>query len=178
MLTRYLKDMRDGILLLAGQLALLVLSIIFIYYFYSHDIAPDKRVAEEFINTKCRIVDENITQSSGPYHRYRAEFRLEYSSNTGETEGIASANGIDFSYSGDLATQQAYLDEFEKGSIYPCWYNPKKTTEVVLVLRHSWYSTLPLILPSLIAIIMFFYVIKSIVDLIETYLIIQKKKSR
>ena len=178
MLTRYLKDFREGIFLLIGQFVLLVLSIIFIYYFYTNDIAPDKRVAEDFSMTNCMVVDKGIAQSSGAYHRYRAEFRLDYTTPMGATEGIASANGIDFTYSTDLATQQAYLDEFEKGSVYPCWFNPKKTTEVVLVLRHSWYSTLPLILPSLIAIIMFFYIGKSIVELIETYLTIKKKKTR
>jgi hypothetical protein len=176
--TRYLKDFRRSILLLIGQIALLALSIFFIFYFYENYIAPDKAVAEDFVITQCRVVDKGVAQSGGAYRRYRAQFRLSYSTRMGEIEGVASANGIDFSYSTDEASQQAYLDEFEIGSVYPCWYNPQNTTQVVLVLRHSWYSTLPLAFPAIIALISFFYMIKTIIDLIETRLIIEKKKEK
>jgi hypothetical protein len=171
-----LSDVRNEIFLLVGQAALFICSILFIFYFYHQTIAPDKKVAEEFTMTTCTIADKGMSVEGRTVHRYRADFRVNYSTNMGPTNSVTSANGLDFSYTTNRAAQQEYLDEFEIGSIYPCWYNPQSPSAVVLVLRHSWYSTLPLILPSLIAALMLLYMIRSMVDLFHTYKAYQEKK--
>lgn len=174
---RKLTDVRDDIFLLIGQFIVFVVSIWFINYIYANKIAPDKRVAEVFSVSQCKIEDKQLAMKGRVIKGYRAEFKVSYNTSNGPMSSLASANGMDFSFSSNKAAQQEYVDEFETGSIYPCWYDPIQPNIVVLVLRHNWLSTLPLLLPSLVAIIMFLYMIKTSVDIIEIYIHNKNKRN-
>ncbi|MES2217194.1 MAG: hypothetical protein V4501_02155 [Pseudomonadota bacterium] len=175
MRVRKLSDVRTDILLLIGQATLIVCCIAFIIFDYNVNIAPDKRVAEEFAVTSCVVTDKSMAIVGRVVHRYRADFRVTYATEMGSKSSVASANGMDFSYTTNQAAQQEYLDEFDIGGDYPCWYDPEKTSTVVLVLRHNWYSTLPLILPTLVALIMLVYMVRALMDLFEIYRTYKKR---
>lgn len=175
---RKLTDIRHDIILLIGQTVLLCLSVFFIFTTYTQNISPDKEVAERFTISNCKIVDKNMSVTRGLLKRYRADFEVEYLVNGSTFSGVTSANGRDFSFSSDYDAQQEYLNEFEIDRVYPCWFNPSNPKEVVLVLRHNWFSTLPLIIPSVIAFVMIFFIFKSLLDIIEIYLDIRRRRTR
>ncbi len=67
----------------------------------------------------------------------------------------------------DKLSQQELLDQFDNGGAYPCWFNPITPQVIVLVQRHSWSSTFPLVVPSVVALIMIFYILKAIFMFLE-----------
>jgi hypothetical protein len=172
---RKLTDVRNDVILLIGQVTLFVCCIAFMIYDYNINIAPDKKVAEYYTVSNCTILDKNMSVIGRVVHRYRADFRVAYPTTMGPMNSVSSANGMDFSYSTNREAQQEFLDEFDTGAVYPCWYDPSKPSVVVLVLRHNWFSTLPLLLPTLVATIMLLYMIRSVVDLLETYVAYKKR---
>jgi hypothetical protein len=173
-----LTDIRTDILLLIGQTALFIVCILFIVYMYTQNIAPDKAVAEDFSITQCRVTDKGMAVGHGLIKHYRADFEVTYNAGGTEYTSMTSANGRDFSFTRDIDSQNEYLNEFEVTRSYPCWYNPSDPKEVVLVLRHSWVSTFPLILPSVISIVMLFYMIKTLTEILEIYMYIRNSRRK
>jgi hypothetical protein len=173
---RKLKDMGSKALLFAGQIGLLILCISYITFIYTENILPDKSVAEDYGVATCTVLAKGLSTKGRIVHSYRADFQVSYAANNTTYQAIASANGLDYSFTTDLPSQQEFLDEFQVGGQYPCWYNPQRPAIVVLVLRHSWTSTFPLIIPSVIAIIMVFYMFKSLFQLLEVMAVRARQK--
>ncbi len=161
---RQLKDPGRKIAAFAGQLVILIICIGFIEFIYYGNIYPDKLVKESFEETNCRLVSKNLTTVGRVLHRYRADFLLNYTVGNTSYQNWASGNGLDRSFSTDQDLQQEELDQFEENGIYPCWYNPEAPQIIVLVLRHSWSSTFPLFIPSVIALIMIYYIARGIYE--------------
>jgi hypothetical protein len=174
-----LVDLSQTILLLIGEVFLFAVCVYFIHQLYNSKIAPEKRVAEEFTNTTCVVVAKSLSVVGRMVPRYRADFRLEYNTfSRGTVTSTTSANGLDFSYSPYQDQQQQYIDEYDVNGNYPCWYDPQDPSVVVLVLMHNWMSTLPLLLPSVVAIFLLFYMFKSVVQILESYVALNKYKNK
>ena len=172
-------DLSQAILLFIGEVAIFVVCVFFIHQLYNSRIAPEKRVAEEFTNTTCVVVAKSLTVAAGVVPRYRADFSLEYNTYTkGTITSTTSANGLDFSFSPYQDQQQEFINEYDVGGSYPCWYDPQDPSVVVLVLMHNWMSTLPLLLPAIVAFILLFYMFKSATQILEGYVALQKRKHK
>jgi hypothetical protein len=175
---RNLTDLSRDILMFCVQFAVLFACIGFIGFLYEEDIAPDKKVAEEFGVSSCNILAKSMGTSGKMIHRYRAEFLVNYLAGSAQYKSVASANGLDYSYTTNMDSQQEFLDEFEVGNQYPCWYDPSRPNIVVLVLRHNWTSTFPLIVPSAIALIMLYYIFRSAFLLLEAWVRMRNNNKR
>lgn len=167
-ITRYL-------FLLIGQILLVVLCIGCIEFIYYRDILPDKVVSETYIETQCTIVDEQVEKRGKIVPLYRANFLINYTSTEGNSYNTwVSGNGLDQTFSTDKTMQEDVLDEYDIGQVYPCWYNPQAPEIAVLVLRQSWASTFPLFIPSVILLIVLYFVWRTVSQLLEA--IAEKKQ--
>ena len=173
-----LANVRNSFFLLIGQVALLVLAVVFIVYMYTYIINPDRKVAEDFTIATCHVLDKGMATTGRVVRRYRADFKVQYNALKGPVVAIASTNGMDFSYSTSAVQQQQFLDEFDVGAVVPCWYDPENPNIVVLVLRHNWLGEVPLVFPALIILFMAFYIIKSVADLLEVYLAARQRQKK
>ena len=149
-------------LLFLLQLILLVLCLVMISLKYADNIRPDKRVAEVFALTNCTVVGKVLTTEDTHFGKgYRADFTLDYLANGVNMRGAAGSNGLDYTLTSDVDSQQELLDEYQVGLVYSCWYDLQNPQTVVLILRHSWGSALPLIIPSIAAVLLLFFLFSS-----------------
>lgn len=140
-----------------GQCIVLLACVAFIEFIYYNNIYPDKHVKESFTQTTCTVQQKQLSIKGHIFETYRADYLLNYIVNANSYAAWATANGLDRGFSSDRATQEALLEQYDVGGAYPCWYDPDSPSIVVLVLRHNWSSTFPLIVPSVVALIMLFY---------------------
>jgi len=164
---RNIIDIGRNVILLIGQVAIFFLCIGFIGYIYEENILPDKTVAETYHVTSCTVLNKMLTTKDSVVPRYRADFLLAYAIDGRQYKSTVSGNGLDYAFTTDQASQEEILAEFDINAAYPCWYNPEHPQMLVLVLRHSWSSTFPLAVPSVIALIMLYYIFKMIFQCIE-----------
>lgn len=156
-------EMGRQLLWFFAQLLVFLIAIAYINFVYTVNILPDKLVNETFNVSDCLLVGKELTKKGKVFPRYRADFLLSYAAQNKTFQSIASGNGLDRAFTTDQAQQAEVLEQFNVGQVYPCWYNPDTPSIVVLVPRHSWFSTFSLVIPSIIALIMLFYLIRSIV---------------
>ena len=162
MRTRDLTKTGSQIALLIGQTILILLCIAYINYIYFTNIYPDKHVKENFEQTDCFVMSKRLASKGHLFPKYRADFRVSYNVGNAQYSKWVSGNGLDYSYTHSSSDEQAILDQFQEGTSYPCWYNPDNSAQVVLVLRHGWSSTFPLMIPSAIALLMLYYFLKTL----------------
>lgn len=155
-----------NILLLIGQSIALVICVLFIESVYYTNILPDKTVNDTYEVAQCTITDKKLHMHGTLVHTYRADFLVNYSVDTKAYNAWVSGNGLDFAYSSDRAGQEQSLTQFDVGQSYPCWYNPENPKMVVLVLRHNWSSTFPLFIPSVIFLIVLYYFVRTLFELL------------
>lgn len=148
-------------LLYFAQVIIFILCLSYIEVVYYNNILPDKLVDDDFMQTTCTVQAKELSTSGRMMHRYRANFLVSYMVNDVPRQAWVTGNGLDQAYYSDQAPQEETLRQFDVGSTYQCWYNPESPQMAVLVLRHDWMSTLPLLVPSVIAMIMFYYIVKE-----------------
>lgn len=141
---------------------ILVICIVYIDYMYHANILPDKKVDETFTQSDCTILDKKLQETGRMIHHYRADFSVSYLADGKNYISQTSANGLDRSFTTDRASEEEGLNQFVIGSTYPCWYDPAAPGIVVLVQRHSWSSTLPLLIPAVLAMIMIYYILRTL----------------
>ncbi len=157
-----LADPSRKIIMFAVQLVVLIICIWFIEFIYYANIYPDKYVKEKYETTICRILNKELTVRGRIVNRYRADFLVSYKAAGVEYRGAISGNGLDRSFTTDRLSQENLLNQFDINNSYPCWYNPDVPALVVLVLRHNWSSTFPLFVPSVLGLIVSYYLLQSI----------------
>lgn len=113
---------------------------------------PEWRVTRGFVESTCAVRDKRLYTSHGKDSLlYRPEIQIEYLVDGREyrtwTYDITKVS------SSDQAANQAILDQFELGGQYPCWYDPRRPEEAVLVAGFSWFTGLMLLLPAVFLII-------------------------
>lgn len=164
-------------LLLIGQIVVLFLSIGFIIHYYLHYIYPDKRAKEVFIQTTCTIVEKQLNKLEYKPNKflYRADFLIQYAVNNTSFTRWVSGNGLSIVFTEDLAPKEDVLSRYTIGESYTCWYDPDNPSIAILVMRHYWFS-LPLIFSSIISIIIFYFFLTNLLDIISDHLV--KKRVR
>ncbi len=118
-------------------------------------LLPDWR-ASRYVPNSCLVLDRKVESqvfdvlgpaNQGPKKQeaYRPAIKIQYEVNGRKIEAWTyDASRI---YSPDRAAQQAIVDSFQVGSTYPCWYDPDRPDQAVLVRGHSWGAYVFLILP-------------------------------
>lgn len=159
--------MGKQILLLLGQCIILAVCFFYVQRLYVTNILPDKTAKEIFQQTDCFVVSKKLEAKGRFIHLYRADFLISYNVDGIQYNRWVSGNGLDQSFSNDQFGQQKILSQFDVGSTYPCWYNPLDPKIAIIVLRHHWLSTSPLLVPAVIALIVFYYLVKNLFQLIE-----------
>lgn len=155
------KLSKDRTALLIGQIFALLICIGYFNYFYYINIYPDQQVRENFVPSECLIVSKNLSSKSGFIRKYRANFLVTYNYNGVQYNRWVSGNGLDMSYISNRGEQENLLAQFNEGGTYECWVNPEEPDTSVLVLRQHWLLTTPLILPSVISIIVLYYLLMN-----------------
>ena len=119
-------------------------------------LLPDWRVNNRYSSNSCLVLDRKLDSRmfdmAGPAGQrarkeesYRPAIKIRYEVNGRKIETWA--------YDGtgnllpDRAAQQAIVDSFQVGSTCPCWYDPDRPDQAVLVRGHSWGAYVFLILP-------------------------------
>lgn len=157
------------IFLLLGQLLVLVFCIVYIDYIFITNIRPDQYASQNFVKTDCFIMSKKLSTTDTYVRRYRADFLINYHANGVQYNRWVSGNGLDMTYSLSNSTEEQSLSDYENGSNYTCWYDPKNPEVALLVMRRNWYVTLPLIIPAVVGVISFFLVLKNVIVLWSGY---------
>ena len=160
--------------LLIGQLFVLVICFAYFNYYYYFNIYPDKQVKEDFAQTDCTIVNKSLGDKGHLVHKYRSNFLVSYKYNGMQYSRWVSGNGLDMAYSSNQTEQEDLLAQFNPGGVYQCWVNPDEPEISVLVLRHHWLSTAPLIMPTAVSVIVLYYLINNL----SVLLAIRREKIR
>ncbi len=166
MWSRYFTQTGSLIALLIGQLIVLFICAGFINHVYTYNILPDKQAKENYIEDNCFIISKRLNTAGHVIHKYRADFLISYNVNGVQYNRWVSGNGLDISFSDNQGVQEDILSQFDVGGTYPCWYNPGNPQLSILVLRHNWLSTFPLMVPSVIGVIVLYYFLKNVFGLI------------
>lgn len=174
-------QLSSRVLYTIAQFIVIIACMGYIDFVYYNDILPDKEVKENFVQTDCTINDKQLATKGHVVHSYRANFLVTYAANGVGYRAWVTGNGLDQAYFSDQTVQQEALDSFAVGGTYPCWYNPDTPQIVVLVLRQNWTSTLPLLIPSVVALIALYYFLRNLFILLgiishKTKDIIKNKK--
>lgn len=164
MWTREFTQTGSQLALLIAQFIVILLSLFYIQHVYFVNVYPDKHVKENFGQTECFVASKQLTTKGHVIHRYRANFNINYTVNGVQYNKWVSGNGLDSAYTHNREVEEDILSQYTQGNSYPCWYNPDNAAQVVLVLRHSWMSTTPLIVPSLVAVLTFYFFLKNLFE--------------
>lgn len=178
-----LKNSGRKTFLFALQCFILIFCIWYIEFIYYINIYPDKFVRDRYEQTSCQIIYKTLAKRGKVFIRYRADFIVSYLAAGVQYRTEISGNGLDRSFTTDKASEENILNQFEENENYFCWYNPDMPNTVVLILRHNWSSTFPLFIPTVIALIVAYYLIQSIfgflgVATIKTKEVIKEKRAK
>jgi hypothetical protein len=157
-----LKQRTREIALIMGQLLIFIFCLVYIGRVYQTNIWPDKHVNDNYNQTNCLILNSHLATSYSLVNKYRADFLINYSVNAMGYNQWVTGNGLDLTFASSKSSQEKILTKYTIGASYPCWYDPKDPRRVVLVLRHNWLSTLPLIIPLGVSMIMLYSLLMSL----------------
>ncbi len=152
------------VLVFLVQIFILIICIEYTQIIYNNDILPDKEVKENFLQTACTVVSKKLSEKTRLVHGYRADFLISYTVNNIPYQRWVTGNGLNQSFFHEQELQEQTLNQFELGSSYTCWYKPEAPQIAVLVLRHNWVSTLPLIIPTFIGLVAIYYILKNLLQ--------------
>lgn len=152
----------NRVLISLAQVGVLILCFSYIQRIYSDNILPDKQAKAVFQQTECLLVSKKLVEGGQFFHAYRADFFINYTVNDVSYHNWVSGNGLDTSFRKNKDTQEAVLSEYIVGESYSCWYNPQNPNAVILVFRHNWMTTFPLVLPSIVFLIVGYYFLQNV----------------
>lgn len=109
-------------------------------------VIPEYRVNHGFAQTQCTVRDKRLARKDTPEGKlFRPEITVEYA--VGGETFVARAYDIRQAFSPGEEEQQALVDQFEVGGVYPCWYDPGDPKTAVLVRGYSFWFWLMLPVP-------------------------------
>ena len=166
-------------MLLIGQIIVLLICVGYVDYFYYKNIYPDKRAKEMFQQTTCTLLNKklNIQQDQTDELRYRADFLVSYVVAGTQYKRWVSGNGLNTIFTERRVPKEEVLSRFTVGGTYACWYDPDNPSVAILVMRHYWFSTFPLIFPALIGVITFYFFLTNILDLLGDAIVRFREKN-
>lgn len=110
-------------------------------------VLPQWRANYQFLETQGLALRKRIGESqSGGSPVYRAEILLEYET-AGQTHESWAYSDASAAFSSGREAKQEFLDGYEIGRSYPCWYDPEEPTTVCLKRGYDWLAWTMLLLP-------------------------------
>jgi hypothetical protein len=110
-------------------------------------LIPDWRANNQYRQGSCVAVDKRVADSVGEGRiTYRPEIKIRYQVDGREYESWAY-DAIP-TYGPNRAEAQAIADGFQLGATYPCWFDPARPEQVILVRGHAWIPYLLLVVPA------------------------------
>jgi hypothetical protein len=176
MWNRYFTQTGSRIALLIGQVIVLLACVTYIEFVYTTNILPDKEAKESYNEASCFVISKRLNAQGQFAENYRADFLISYNVNRVQYNHWVSGNGLDMKFTQNRTGQEKILSRFDVGGTYPCWFNPKNPEVSILVLRHNWLSTFPLMIPSVISLIIIYYLMKNLFELISVASILLKNR--
>jgi Protein of unknown function (DUF3592) len=124
-------------------------------------IIPEWKANNRYVQAPCVVLDKKLDSQQfdqvvkgqpgvQKIESYRPRINIRYP--VGEKKFDVWAYDVAVNtYSGDRNAAQSIVDRFTVGSTYPCWYDPDRPENVVLVRTQSWaiYLTLAVMLVPL-----------------------------
>ncbi|VVC75118.1 hypothetical protein AQUSIP_03940 [Aquicella siphonis] len=141
--------------------AIMTICIVLLEQGYDNNIYPDKTINENFRKTTALIISKQLTRSEDYPRQYRADFLISYKVNDVQYQRWVSDNGLDRSFDLDRRAQEARLLRYRIGQSYPCWYPPENPESAVLAHRHDWMAVLPMMIPAVTGVLVFYYFLKN-----------------
>jgi hypothetical protein len=166
---------RSRVVFLVGQFIVLIVCLAYLQYIYQSDILPDKEAKTNYRQTECFLISKKLSGEGHLLRRYRADFLISYHVNGVQYSRWVSGNGLDTSFNSNETEQEDILTQFEVGVTYPCWVNTTNPQLAILVARHNWFSIFPLIIPSIIAVAVLYFMCKNFYILLNR---IPKKRAQ
>ena len=161
-------EIRNRITLLVVQFFVLLFCAGYVIYIYTDDIHPDKQAKTDFVQTTCLVVSKKLNMHEHLFGmQYRADFLISYNVDGTQYNRWVSGNGLRSDFSSGRVGKENILAQFDEGGTYTCWYDPTNPQVAVIVMRHSWSSTLPLMIPAVISIILLYYFFQTLFGLIR-----------
>ncbi len=117
-------------------------------------IVPDWRTNNRYVATSCEVLDKRLdselfdvpgAQGKRQKESYRPAIKIRYEVRGRKFE-VWAYDSLRI-YTDNQASQQAIVDSFQVGMAYPCWYDPDRPDQVVLVRGHVRGAYIFLILP-------------------------------
>lgn len=155
----------NRLLLLLGQFIALLMCIGYVEYVYVSNILPDKQAQKTFLKTECVLISKKLINKDQVVSHYRADFLVSYNVKHVQYRRWVSGNGLDRSFTQDESEQEDILTQYNIGGRYTCMYDPEDPQLVMLVQRHNWLSTLPLLAPAGIGTVVFYFFMKNLLSL-------------
>jgi Protein of unknown function (DUF3592) len=90
------------------------------------------------------VVSDGVTRTE-PRPSYHPEIKIQYE--VGGRKYEVWTKGAIRGFSPDRAAQQAIVDSFRVGATYPCWYDPDRPDQAILVQGYAWGANVALIVP-------------------------------
>jgi hypothetical protein len=116
-------------------------------------LVPDWRANNQYSQGSCAVLDKRVTGGKFPGEpahgagmTYRPEIRIRYEVDGRQYE--AWAYDAIPTYGPNRDEAQAIVDRFQLGAAYPCWYDPARPEQVILVRGHAWIPYLLLVVPA------------------------------
>lgn len=161
MWTSNLNNTASITLKLLAQFLIFLCLFIYLDYVYLANMRPDMLAKENFLRTECFVMSKKLSTKGKFYRRFRADFLINYHANGVQYNRWVSGNGLDMTYTGNNASQEKLLSNFDNGKNYSCWYDPANAERVTLVQRSSWFSLQGFIFPALAALITVYYFFRN-----------------
>jgi hypothetical protein len=167
---------KNRLVQLMGQSIVLFLCLAYVEHVYVTNIFPDKQAQELFQPTQCVVMAKRLSAKGRLIYRYRADFLISYSANGEQYQRWVSGNGLDRGFFRDGTEQKSLLTQFKVGGMYPCWYSPTSPQQAMLLVRSNWLSTLPLLVPCAVAMVVLYYLLKTLFYLVDEQVMRSRKK--
>jgi hypothetical protein len=116
-------------------------------------ILPDWKANNRYLPNTCVVLDRRLATSMSdpgpeggiPRPVYLPEIKIQYEVARRKYE-VWTYKAIGM-YEPDRAAQQAIVDSFQVGAIYPCWYDPDRPEKAILVRGHTLAPYVLLLVP-------------------------------
>lgn len=126
---------------------MLVVGCAAIYFGIARLIIPEWRVNHEFVEHACKVVEKRVIDvPSEKGMLFQPVVKIDY-----EIQGVTYSPYTYDIHHTMLSTRdeaQAAIDRFTERQTYPCWYDPAKPSDAVLVRGHQWWIWPALLIPA------------------------------
>jgi hypothetical protein len=157
-----IKIVKQYIPKLISQLAVAFFCCYFIQDYYQVKIQPYKMIVDQFKPVSCTVINKNLDVRGKAVHRYRALFLVSYAADGSVRQNVVSGRGLDFGLDKNRRYHESVLNQFAVGQQYTCYVDPEDVNSVALNVKYNWLTTLPLLFPVAVTVVMLVYLLMGL----------------